>query len=185
MTGYTSLPLDDTVEKVRVINRNAFTIRDRYDGIPYEFPPGKQVMLLPEVATHILGYPGDVEDMHRHMAKRWGWNLMQHMQVGDDGLTVWQRQCLAIEVSMERFELRRVSTGGAIPADGDDIGTMSDTVPLERPKMTREDRSAKMKKIWADRRAKKEAEEQRKRERMRPTAVQSATEQPEPEPQEA
>jgi hypothetical protein len=153
MVGYTTQPLDDAIQKIKVVNRNAFTIKDRYDGIPYEFAPGKDVMLMPEVANHILGYPGDIEDMHRHMARRWGWNLPQHMQVGDDGLMVWQRQCLAIEVSTERFELRRIPADGEpIPADGEDVGTLHDTVPVGR-KMTKEDRSTRMKRIWAERRS--------------------------------
>lgn len=145
----------DTIHKVRVVNRNKFAIRDRWDGIPVELLPGRPLSLSPEVAAHILGYPGEVEDMHRHMARRWGWNLPHHIAVDDDGLMLWQRLCMNIEVSTEKFELRRVDVdpNEPIPADGDDIRVHEPPPAVPRRKETKNERSARMKEIWAKRKA--------------------------------
>jgi hypothetical protein len=108
--------------RVRIVNRNPFPIHDRQDGIPYSFLPDKPVDVPPEVAEHIFGFPGDVEDMHRHMAKRWGWNQPMHQEWGEDGLMVWQRMCARVNVSVERYELRRVTDPKA-PIPAEEAGT--------------------------------------------------------------
>jgi hypothetical protein len=109
--------MNDEIRRVRIVNHNSFAIHDRQDGVPYNFLPDKAVDIPPEVAEHIFGFPGDTEDMHRHMAKRWGWNLPEHM-TWEDGQMKWQRMCSNIDVSVERYELRRVIDPKApIPAE--------------------------------------------------------------------
>jgi hypothetical protein len=120
--------------RVRIVNCNPFPIHDRQDGIPYSFLPDKPVDVPPEVAEHIFGFPGDIEDMHRHMAKRWGWNQPQHQEWGEDGLMVWQRMCARISVSVERYELRRVTDPKApIPAEEAGDAQIFDPRPVGGP----------------------------------------------------
>ncbi len=145
----------DAIQKIRVVNRNDFTIRDRYDGVPYVFEPGKAVDLPPEVAEHILGYPGEAEDMWRHMSKRWGWNLPHHFQISPEskGLTLSQLYCKNVVVSVERFELRRVTDPRApIPADaGDDDITVHEPPAAPRHKETPEQLHDRMARVRAAR----------------------------------
>jgi len=74
------------VMEVHVINRNEFTIRDRFDGTEFEFPQDRAVSVPPDAALHIFGWfpewtdkegvkhvPNPVE-MKRHVMKRFGWN---------------------------------------------------------------------------------------------------------------
>ena len=118
------IPADNQIERIRVVNHNDFPISDRFDGIPWVLRPGESIDLPLEVATHILGYPGDVEVMYRHMARRWGWNLPKHMVEDEKGVPLWWRQCERIQVSVEHFELRRVTDPKA-PIRADDDGEES------------------------------------------------------------
>lgn len=59
---------------VRVTNRNAFTMRDRFDGNVYMFRPNKPEIIPPLAAMHIFGWPGDEESMRAHTTRRFGWN---------------------------------------------------------------------------------------------------------------
>lgn len=68
---------------VVVTNRNAFIIRDRFDGVPYTFKPNETLSIPPDVAAHFFGWPGDREDMNIHIAKRRGWNTKEYIQRAD------------------------------------------------------------------------------------------------------
>ena len=57
-------------QMVRVTNRNAFALVDRFDGVPYEFRTNQPLSIAMEVATHILGWPAEPELMRLHIAKR-------------------------------------------------------------------------------------------------------------------
>lgn len=59
---------------VRVTNRNAFTMRDRFDGNLYTFRPNKPQVIPPMAAMHFFAWPGDPELMKAHTTKRFGWN---------------------------------------------------------------------------------------------------------------
>lgn len=131
---------DQSIHMVRVVNRNPFPIRDRYDGVPFEFLTNVPMSLPPDVAQHILGYPGDPEDMQRHMAKRWGWNLPFHMQQDErTGDMLWQRFARNIEVATEKFELRRIpdDPNAPIPADMGDIDPAPPADRLPDPRHSR------------------------------------------------
>lgn len=150
----------DQIQRIRVINRNEFTISDRFDGVPVVFEPNKIVDLVPEVAEHVFHYPGDTEDMYRHMARRWGWNLPKHIAEDAQGVPVWVRQCEKIEISVARFELRPMSNdpNAPIPADDgqDDARPMLSEDNFNRRKTRKQvskERSERMKALWAARRA--------------------------------
>lgn len=166
----------DEIQRIRVVNRNDFTISDRFDGVPVVFEPNKVVDLAPEVAEHIFAYPGDTEVMYRHMAKRWGWNLpanpqtgfFGHLSVDAKGVPLWVRQCERVEITTTRFELRPVGDPSRpIPADdGADDERVLTAIDPEVPRANEgrranrkkkrpisQARSQRMKRIWAEKRA--------------------------------
>jgi hypothetical protein len=152
----------EQIQRIRVVNRNDFTISDRFDGVPVVFEPNKPVELPPEVAEHIFRYPGDTEDTYRHMARRWGWNLPKHIAEDEHGVPLWVRQCQKIEITVSRFELRPVTDSSApIPADDgaadvSDAPALMDQSVAPRKKTRKEiskERSARMKAMWERRRA--------------------------------
>ena len=104
---------DSQIHRLRVINRNDFVITDRYDGVPFTFPPNEPVDLSLEAAGHILGYPAERDLMNMHMAKRWGWNRPEHV-ILDPETRKMKFQLLAerIELSIETYEIRRVAPEG-------------------------------------------------------------------------
>lgn len=55
---------------ILVTNRNAETLRDRYDGVDYVFAPNETVAIPEEAARHIFGY-GDPDI--RRVLLRQGW----------------------------------------------------------------------------------------------------------------
>lgn len=113
--------MSERIERVRVTNRNTFQISDMYDGVPYEFPPGATVVIPPEAAAHIFGWPGEGNEMAQHMARRFGWNRPEHYdpKLADArGLLPWQLMTRAITIAVEHYEMRRVHMPGApIPAE--------------------------------------------------------------------
>ena len=123
--------MSERIERVRVLNRNPFQISDMHDGVPYEFPPGQTVIIPPEAAAHIFGWPGEERDMHHHMARRFGWNQPQHYTMPKDAqaaaalgvpypcsLLPWQMLVRGITIAVEHYEMRRVHAPGApIPAE--------------------------------------------------------------------
>jgi hypothetical protein len=65
---------------VEVVNRNGFTIRDMFDGVPYTFRPNQPLSIPPQVANHLFGWPGEGEQMRLHTCRRLGWNTAEHME---------------------------------------------------------------------------------------------------------
>ena len=75
-----------TVMEVHVINRNDFTIQDRFDGTEFKFPQDKAVSVPPDAALHIFGWfpewtdeegnkhTPNPDDMKKHVMRRFGWN---------------------------------------------------------------------------------------------------------------
>jgi hypothetical protein len=74
-----ALPPPEAHIRIKVTNRNDFTIRDRYDGVPYTFKPNDQVTVTQAVANHFFGWPGDLEQRTLYMAKRRGWSTKEHV----------------------------------------------------------------------------------------------------------
>ncbi|MBO0863561.1 MAG: hypothetical protein J2P16_00615 [Mycobacterium sp.] len=126
-------------ERVRVYNGNPFTIRDMCDGIPYEFPSMKAVVIPAEVAAHLFAFPADEQIAHAYMARRFGWNRPEDLQLeaGDpSGLMPWQRKCKAMRLTVEHYELRRINDPSApIPAEAageaPDQLTLREEVPVQ------------------------------------------------------
>lgn len=119
--------MGEHIERVRVTNGNPFQINDRFDGVPYEFPAGKTVVIPPEAAQHIFGFPGDEADMHVYMARRFGWNRQEHINPDESkGQRSWKQLASAIRIATEHYEVRRIHQPGApIPAaDADDAPDM-------------------------------------------------------------
>jgi hypothetical protein len=74
-----ALPPPEAHIRIKVTNRNDFTIRDRHDGVPYIFKPNDQVIVTQAAANHFFGWPGDLEQRTLYMAKRWGWNTQEYV----------------------------------------------------------------------------------------------------------
>jgi hypothetical protein len=141
----------DQLQRVRVVNRNDFAIKDRFDGVPYVFKPNEEVDLPLDVANHILGWPGDEEDRWRHMAKRWGWNLPDHITKQWKGRPLWEHYCANVEITVQNYELRRVTDpDGAIPADqeGEFEDPSKTTWNIRNPRSTRRVGKGKKRSGW-------------------------------------
>lgn len=77
--------LQNPSAQVRITNRNAaWTIKDRFGGQPYTFPPGEAVTVAAEVAEHIFGYGLD-EKGRRQKFLRMG--IANHPK----GAEMWER----------------------------------------------------------------------------------------------
>jgi len=70
---------------LKVTNKNDFTIHDRFDGVPYDFEPGKPLVIPADAAQHILGWlPGiETEAVRKYVEKRWGWNTPEMQANGN------------------------------------------------------------------------------------------------------
>lgn len=85
---------------VRVNNGNDFTITDRFDGVPFNFAPGKDVQMPLETAAHFFGWRVDQDgQIHvavgedgavfadlAHVCRRWGWNTVNPKRLPDGTL---------------------------------------------------------------------------------------------------
>lgn len=123
--------MSEHIERVRVTNRNPFMIKDMHDGVPYEFPPGATVVIPPEAAAHMFGWPGDELDMRQYMARRFGWNRPEYYTMPKDEQAAaamgvpypchqlpWQMLTAGVTLGVEHYEVRRVREPGApIPAE--------------------------------------------------------------------
>jgi hypothetical protein len=58
---------------IRVTNRNAFDYKDRFDGLDFEFPAGKSIVIEEEPAlVHIFGLGLETKDRLEKMSRA-GW----------------------------------------------------------------------------------------------------------------
>jgi len=106
---------------VRVTNKNEFVIRDRFDGVPFTFEPGKSVTIPPDAANHIFGWRhhGDDEapehatnDMLVYCQKRHGWNTPDIIKSGNH--LKWFK---AIEFKPVRFRMVEMSDEDEAPEE--------------------------------------------------------------------
>lgn len=71
--------------QVQVTNRNnAWTVRDRFGGVEYVFPPGQPVKVAAEVAEHIFGFGLDDKG-------RWQKFLRMGIANHPKGREMWER----------------------------------------------------------------------------------------------
>jgi hypothetical protein len=70
------------IQSVRVTNSNDFKIVDRFDGVPYEFEPGKGLAIPLDAAFHIFGWTHGAteEQVFQHTQRRFGWNTPSMVQ---------------------------------------------------------------------------------------------------------
>lgn len=76
--------LENPSAPVRVTNRNACLIKDKYGGVEYKFPPGETVQVAAEVAEHIFGYGLDEKG-------RWQKFLRMGIANHPKGKEMWER----------------------------------------------------------------------------------------------
>ena len=105
------LQAEQPITKLRITNKNDFTITDSYNSVKFVFKPGTHVDVLPEVAAHIFGfkpYPeaGDdpealYEAMLRYCSMRHGWNNSKFQDSGED-----RKRFDNIVIEPVRYELK-------------------------------------------------------------------------------
>lgn len=77
----TPMPLEDRIDEqqpithVRVVNRNPFTIEDRYNSEIFTFEPNKRVTVPRFVAQHIFGLGMQPQEQLFYCMRRFGWNI--------------------------------------------------------------------------------------------------------------
>src|ERR1700674_4192621 len=88
-----------TVGRIRIVNHNAFEMRDRCDNVLYSFPPGQSVDIPLDAAQHLFGFTLEAEEeaVRKHCCKRFGWNTPAMVAEGKD------RQCF------DNLEIRPVT----------------------------------------------------------------------------
>jgi hypothetical protein len=109
---------------VEVVNRNGFTIRDMYDGVPYVFRPNQMLSIPPNVANHIFGWPAEGDVMRLHTCRRFGWNTPAHMEVDKnrphDNRTVADIYFANIEIRTVEYDfVKREPTGVPMPEESE------------------------------------------------------------------
>jgi hypothetical protein len=112
---------------IRVTNNNQFVIRDRYDGVLFEFKPGVPVNINGYQAQHFFGFPGDADEMAVHMAKRFGWSSLEHIARGEgnrnpDAPMLFQT--FAANIRLEAIEMELVPKARNLADDGLNVETM-------------------------------------------------------------
>lgn len=88
MNDQPMVDLEPQVMKVKVINRNEWTIEDMFDGVPYAFPSNLAISIPIDAAFHIFGWHPDVDRkaMRAYCQKRFGWNTPAMQQGGKGDL---------------------------------------------------------------------------------------------------
>jgi hypothetical protein len=93
--------LENPSAQVAVTNRNnAWTIKDKFGGQAYTFPPGERVLVAAEVAEHIFGYGLD---------EKGRWQKFLRMGIANDpkGKDMWAR-----------VDIKPVGAGGNVQPTG-------------------------------------------------------------------
>lgn len=133
-----------TFQMVRVTNRNAFAILDRWDGVPYVFSPNKSISIPMDAAAHFFAWPGEPDYVRFYVAKRHGWNTQDDIARADkDGKSYdetgenrmrWEVWVSKIDVAAVHFDLVQRDPDAPIPADagGEDAEMMDggDDLPM-------------------------------------------------------
>lgn len=109
LQGQEAIPDTPTYVMITIVNRNPFVIRDRYDGVPIEFPPGERINITKDQALHFFGFPGTADEMAVHMAKRFGWNTADYVKrergSSPDEPMLFQKYAAAVHLEVVEMEL--------------------------------------------------------------------------------
>jgi len=126
LQGPEGIPEAPAYVMLKVTNRNHFTLRDRFNGVPVEFRPGVTVNITKDQAAHFFGWPGTQDEMAVHMAKRFGWNTIEYVQrqPGAHPETPMLFQQYANNVIVEAIEMELVPKERVKADDGLDVETM-------------------------------------------------------------
>ena len=109
---------------VRVTNKNTFTLKDRFDGVPYTFEPHIAISIPADAAAHIFGWYDGVEPevMRRFCKKRFGWNTPEMEKEGKP-----DKFCDALEIKPMLYRLVPMQVGGEADVAAGEEGEASDT----------------------------------------------------------
>jgi len=126
LQGPEGIPEAPAYVMLKVTNRNHFTLRDRFNGVPVEFRPGVTVNITKDQAAHFFGWPGTHDEMAVHMAKRFGWNTIEYVQrqPGAHPESPMLFQQYANNVIVEAIEMELVPKERVKADDGLDVETM-------------------------------------------------------------
>lgn len=127
------------IVRLSVINRNPFTITDMFDGIPVTFPTDQAVDVSPEIAMHLFGYPGELEDRAVHMARRFGWSGKEYLapEGQGDSEPKYVTMSRLIEIAPVYYNLVRVDPNAPIKLDTGDEAADRATPGIEADTGTR------------------------------------------------
>lgn len=121
---------------VIVTNRNAFVVRDRFDGVPFVFKPNEPVAVPPEIAQHFFGWPADRDVMNVYIAKRHGWNTREYMERADvmDPMSpmLYERYADNIKITVKEYVLVPREEHARPADDGLLMEEEDDGTPLSR-----------------------------------------------------
>lgn len=124
------------LQMVKVTNRNAFPIIDRYDGVPYKFLSHKPLVIPPDAAQHFFAWPGDRDIRITHMTKRYAWNratddmaYLHPVAGSDDTRTLAEKYCDNVVIETQQFDLVARSPEDG-PADTAPASSYDIPVPL-------------------------------------------------------
>lgn len=100
------------LQMVKVINRNAFPIIDRFDGVPYKFMPHKPLVIPPDAAAHFFAWPGERDARVAHMTKRYAWNratedmaYLHPVPGSNDDRTLADKYVDAVLIETQQFDI--------------------------------------------------------------------------------
>ena len=126
LQGQEGIPETPTYVMISVTNRNPFLIRDRFDGVPVDFPPGQKINITKDQALHFFGFPGTPDEMAVHMAKRFGWNTADYVlrERGTNPYEPMLFQKYAALVQIEVVEMELVPKIKQMADDNLDLETM-------------------------------------------------------------
>lgn len=113
-----------SLQMVKVTNRNAFPLIDRFDGVPYKFLPHKPLVIPPDVAGHFFAWPAEREVRLAHMSKRYAWNrvtddmaFLQPVSGSDDTRTLAEKYCDNVVIEVQQFDLVARSPDTTFPEE--------------------------------------------------------------------
>jgi hypothetical protein len=139
MIEYSSPPpieVGAKLQMVKVLNKNDFVMRDRFDGSPYTFQSNVPEAIPPQAAAHFFGWPGEPELMKAHTCRRFGWNRPEH--IGADktkpaGELLADLYWSNIVIETVTFSVVADDPNSPLPDIGDEDGSMTEGAAAPAP----------------------------------------------------